>query len=205
MPILQDKITNYVETPAKLYELMNIVKNHMKKGDKILIWSNFLGTIDLISNHIRNENFYLEKITGATPNPSAEDNEKINNDELTRAEIAQRFNNEDDDLRILIANPASCAESISLHKACNHAIYYDLDYNCSKYLQSLDRIHRVGASEKRDSNYYILQYEDTVEGKILKSLQRKADRMIKIIESEYPLTLNEFDDKDELINIFKDE
>ena len=94
---------------------------------------------------------------------------------------------------------------ISLHKACNHAIYYDLDYNCSKYLQSLDRIHRVGASEKRDSNYYILQYEDTVEGKILKSLQRKADRMIKIIESEYPLTLNEFDDKDELINIFKDE
>ena len=41
LPILQDKITNYVETPAKLYELMNIVKNHMKKGDKILIWSNF--------------------------------------------------------------------------------------------------------------------------------------------------------------------
>ena len=90
----------------------------------------FLGTIDLISNHIRNENFYFEKITGATPNPSAEDNEKINNDELTRAEIAQRFNNEDDDLRILIANPASCAEShIFIWR--NHAIYYDLDYNCS--------------------------------------------------------------------------
>ena len=64
----------------------------------------------------------------------------------------------------------------------------------------LDRIHRVCCS---DSNYYI-STEDTVEGKILKS-QRKADRMIKIIESEYPLTLNEFDDKDELINIFKDE
>ena len=81
----------------------------------------FLGTIDLISTHIRNENFYLEKITGATPNPSA-DNEKINNDELTRAEIAQRFNNEDDNLRILIANPASCAESISFIRHNNHAI-----------------------------------------------------------------------------------
>ena len=49
---------------------------------------------------------FLEKITGATPNPSAEDNEKINNDELTRAEIAQRFNNEDDNLRILIGKPS---------------------------------------------------------------------------------------------------
>lgn len=190
MPLLESRIKNYVETPAKLSELMRIVKQHMGKNEKILIWSNFLGTIDLIDSEIKKENFYSEKIIGSTPNPSDEENDSTYNGELTRADIAERFNDPGSDLRILIANPASCAESISLHKACNHAIYYDLDYNCSKYLQSLDRIHRVGASEKRDSYYYILQYEDTVEDKILNNLKRKAEKMYQIIESDYPLGNN---------------
>ena len=49
--------------------------------------------------------------------------------------------------KCLVAIPQACSESISLHKACHNAVYYDMNYNTSEFLQSLDRIHRVGGSE----------------------------------------------------------
>ena len=87
----------------------------------------------------------------------------------------------------MIANPAACAESISLHKECHYAIYYDLSYNTAQYLQSLDRIHRVGGSELIPSNYDFLQYENTIENEIFLRVEKKADAMRKVIDGEYPI------------------
>ena len=70
-------------------------------------------------------------------------------------------------LDVLIANPAAFAESVSLHKTCKHAIYYDLSYNCAQFLQSLDRTHRVGGSEEIESHYYFLQYKNSIDVDIL--------------------------------------
>ncbi len=106
-------------------------------------------------------------------------------------------------LDILIANPAACAESISLHKTCHNAIYYDLTYNCAQYLQSLDRIHRVGGSETIEANYFFLQYENSIDQDILNNLRRKADRMSRIIDEDYRIySLDMFDDEDEEINAY---
>ena len=88
---------------------------------------------------------------------------------------------------MLVANPAACAESISLHKTCSHAIYYDLSYNCAQFLQSLDRIHRVGGSERKPANYHFLQYAETVDQDILENLWRKAEVMSSIIDEDYPI------------------
>jgi hypothetical protein len=33
---------------------------------------------------------------------------------------------------ILIANPAACSESVSLHKVCHHAIYLERTFTCSE-------------------------------------------------------------------------
>ena len=102
-------------------------------------------------------------------------------------------------IEVLLANPAACAESISLHKACSNAIYYDLSYNCAQYVQSLDRIHRVGGSEDKPAHYYFLQYEDTIDADILQNVQRKAQRMEDIIGQDYEIySLDMFDEDDEL-------
>ena len=93
----------------------------------------------------------------------------------------------DSGVDVLVANPAACAESISLHKACSHAIYYDLSYNCAQYLQSLDRIHRVGGSENKVAHYHFLQYEDSLDADILANVQAKADKMSQIIDQDYPI------------------
>ena len=77
-----------------------------------------------------------------------------------------------------------CSESISLHKACQNAIYYDLNYNAAEFLQSLDRIHRVGGSEIHPVYYNFLHYEKTVDTKIFERVFLKADRQMQIIEED---------------------
>jgi hypothetical protein len=97
-----------------------------------------------------------------------------------------------------VANPSVCGESISLHKTCFHAIYYDLSYNCAQYLQSLDRIHRVGGSEINQSHYHFLQYENTIDQDIKDNLDRKAKKMYDIIEEDYNIySLDMFEENGE--------
>jgi SNF2 family DNA or RNA helicase len=133
-------------------------------------------------------------IYGATPVEDAD-----LRDELSRESIIREFTKEGGQYDVLVANPAACAESISLHKACAHAIYYDLSYNCAQYLQSLDRIHRVGGSENKPAHYYVLQYEDTIDSDILLNLRAKAANMSAVIDQDYALySLDMFDDDGDL-------
>ena len=97
----------------------------------------------------------------------------------------------------MIANPAACGESISLHKTCNHAIYYDLSYNCAQYLQSLDRIHRVGGSEFMEANYHFLQYKNTIDVDIKKNIDKKTQKMNEIIEENYAIYSLDMFEQDE--------
>jgi SNF2 family DNA or RNA helicase len=183
-----------LERPAKLEALLKLVRELRAKSEKIVIWSNFVETLKLLRATVNDSGYRAELIYGGTPKESTEES-----DELTREKIIREFTRSDSGCDVLIANPAACAESISLHKACSHAIYYDLSYNCAQYLQSLDRIHRVGGSEDKVAHYHFLQYEDTIDQGILISLQRKADNMSAIIDQDCAVyALDMFSDDDEL-------
>ena len=62
-----------------------------------------------------------------------------------------------DDVNILIANPASLAESVSLHKVCHHAIYVDRTYVATNWVQSKKRIHRIGMERGIETRYTVLK------------------------------------------------
>lgn len=182
---LYDLIANYdsTEVPAKLEYLLLMVKNLNSSGQKVLIWSNFIDTLKLIKSHLSETNITSEMIYGQTP--TNKDIRRNFFEEKTREKIRDEFVDPESGLDVLIANPAACAESISLHKTCHHAIYYDLSYNCAQYLQSLDRIHRVGGSEKTISNYYFLNYNNSVDLDIRNNLEKKAAKMYDIIDRDY--------------------
>ena len=59
------------------------------------------------------------------------------------------------DCMTLIANPAAAGEGISLHTVCHDAIYLDRSYVSTHYLQSIDRIHRLGLPPDVDTNIHI--------------------------------------------------
>jgi SNF2 family DNA or RNA helicase len=172
------------------------------KGQKILIWSNFVGTLQLIKSHFNNIGEKSELIYGKTP--VKKDDATLIGEEKTREDIRDEFLDLNSGLNILVANPAACAESISLHKTCFHAIYYDLSYNAAQYLQSLDRIHRVGGSELNTANYYFLQYENSIDQDIKKNLEIKAHKMYEIIDKDYEIyDLDLFNDEEDDVELYK--
>lgn len=193
---LSDIIKHYdeFETPAKVETLLPIVQDLVAVNQKVVIWSNFVRTLEYLRDLISASNIGVRLIYGATPIQKVD----IDN-ELTREKIIREFVDPTSSVSVLIANPAACAESISLHKTCSHAIYYDLSYNCAQYIQSLDRIHRVGGSENKQSHYHFLQYADSIDGDILSNVQQKAVNMSRVIDQDYPIySLDMFEEDDEL-------
>jgi SNF2 family DNA or RNA helicase len=200
-PALRRIILEYdtLEQPAKLEYLGSLIAHFQREREKAVIWANFIGTLELISNHLGNRGFYNKLIYGKTPIEQTSVEE-----ERTRESIRDEFVDPASGLDILIANPAACAESISLHKTCHHAVYYDLSYNCAQFLQSLDRIHRVGGSETSTANYHFLQYANTIDQDIRRNLDEKAARMYGIIEEEYCIySLNMFEEENEEIQAYE--
>ena len=166
-------IANYDEreTPAKIESLKSLVLPLIKNNKKVLIWSSHLKTMDLIKKHLLLEQLNVELINGKT-------------DLKKRNDIKIEFNNKNSDLDAIVANPQACSESISLHKACNNAIYYDQNYNTAEFIQSMDRIHRVGGSTTEPVYYDFLHYEDSVDEQVYRRVFEKADRQMQVIEEE---------------------
>ncbi|MCK9573668.1 MAG: DEAD/DEAH box helicase, partial [Candidatus Omnitrophica bacterium] len=189
-------IRNYdsLERPAKCDSLLSLIKELKAKDEKVIVWANFVKTLEKLFKDIKREGINCKLIYGKTPIVASSIE-----DEETREDIINEFLDKNSDLDVLLANPAACAESISLHKTCHHAIYYDLSYNCAQYLQSLDRIHRVGGSETILANYHILQYKDTIDFDIKNNLDMKAQKMMDFIEEDcavYSLDMFEDDNGD---------
>ena len=77
------------------------------RGEKIVIWSNFVKTLELIQRTVLELGFPARLIYGATPLELAEDD----SDDLTREQIIKEFAEKESGVDILVANPAACAES----------------------------------------------------------------------------------------------
>lgn len=130
---------------------MRAVAHHARKlakeNQKTVIWTIFTNNIIELEGLLVDLN--PVSIYGAIP--SGEDN-----DIGTREGRLRRFHL-DDSCKVLIANPAAAGEGISLHTVCHNAIYLDRSYVSTHYLQSIDRIHRLGLPMDIETNIHIYQ------------------------------------------------
>jgi len=109
----------------------------------------------------------------------------------------------------LVANPAAASEGISLHKICHTAIYVDRSFNAAHYLQSVDRIHRLGLAPGVGTNIEIIECRKTIDEVVYERLKSKVDRMAEVLKDK-SLKINEDDyafedDTDDLSIIGLDE
>jgi SNF2 family DNA or RNA helicase len=100
----------------------------------------------------------------------------------------KEFHESNSSFRVLLANPFSVAESISLHKACHTAIYLERNFNAGQFIQSKDRIHRYGLKSDDYTQYYYLTSEQSIDETIHERLAFKEKRMNNAIES-HPIPL----------------
>ena len=160
------------EVPGKIAASKTIVGKILgSDGEKIVIWSSFVGTIKKLTAQFAD--FGAVAIYGDVKTGDDQDAE------FREGRI--RLFEEDEDCRVLVANPAACGEGISLHHAAHNALYVDRSFNAAHYLQSVDRIHRLGLADGVDTNVYILEARDTVDQIIATRISQKVDNMEKVL------------------------
>lgn len=98
-----------------------------------------------------------------------------------RAEEIRRFR-EDPDCSVLLSNPATLGEGISLHHVCHDAVYVDRDFMAGRFLQSLDRIHRLGLAPGTETNVTVLASRGTVDEVVALRLEQKLEFMGRILD-----------------------
>ena len=141
------------------------------EGKKVLIWSCFVQNVELIA--LRLSDLGAEFIHGGV---DAGDE----NDADTREGKIKRFH-DDPSCKVLVANPAACSEGISLHKVCQNALYLDRSFNAAHYLQSEDRIHRLGLPPDANPLVEFVECEESIDQVVRQRLAYKVSIMAKAL------------------------
>ncbi|GKX30988.1 hypothetical protein SH1V18_34680 [Vallitalea longa] len=179
------------ETPSKFIEAGKLVKQIINRNEKVIIWTTFVQNILELSDYLLTIGIKSKLLYGETPVDMNDLDDKID----TRESIIQEFHKKTCEFKVIIANPFSVAESISLHKACHNAIYLERTFNASHFIQSKDRIHRYGLKKDDVINYYYLISNNSIDETIHERLNFKEERMNKIIESEPIPLFNNIDEE----------
>ena len=155
----------YGETPAKFEALDRLLGERLAAPDaKVIVWTSFVDNVaDLRKRYSR---FNPVVIHGSVPGQQ-------------RVEAVRRFRT-DPQTRLLIANPAAAREGLTLIEA-RTAIYLDRSFNLVDYLQSQDRIHRIG--QTRECEIILLIAPGTVDEYLDFSIEQKT-RVARFVQGD---------------------
>lgn len=162
------------EIPAKIQRAMRIVHANAQQDHKTLVWSNFPGNLLDLEQNLAGLRPAL--VYGAVPSA-----DEAPDGVRTREREIERFRN-DDDCMVLLANPAAMSEGVSLHRHCHDAVYIDRTFNAGQYLQSLDRIHRLGLEPDEDTRIVLLSSVGSIDDRINNRVADKARRMAALLD-----------------------
>lgn len=169
-----------LELSPKLREVLAQVQHNASLGRKTLVWSTFIRNLTTL-------NRLLEPFSPALVHGGTEDRD---------GEIA-RFRN-DPDCMVLLSNPATLGEGISLHHECHDAIYIDRDFAAGRYLQSVDRIHRLGLPKDAETRVKILVSTGSIDDVVAQRLASKLDFMGGVLDDPALTELAQVDDEPSL-------
>jgi SNF2 family DNA or RNA helicase len=128
---------------------------------KVIIWANYVEDIKKIS----------ESLKKAYGNDSTVEYYGEVDSTLRQSHIAQ-FQEKNSPTRYFVGNPQTGGYGITL-TAANTVVYYSNSYDLEKRLQSEDRAHRIGQTDK--VTYVDLIAEDTIDERIVKALRNKIN------------------------------
>lgn len=174
------------ETPSKFVELAALLEKNARDGRKTLVWSNFVRNLNLLA-HETLLNLSPALIHGGVPYEAERG--------PSRTKELARFRH-DANCMVLLANPAALGEGASLHDVCHDAVYLDRTFNAGQYLQSLDRIHRLGLGPDEVTNITLLLTADTVDTVVNDRVASKVMVLERLLSDSHLSELCLPDDED---------
>ncbi len=157
---------------------IDLVQKLVNDGKKVLVWGIFVDTLYKIRDALKSRGIKVNLVYGGT-------------EKLERAVLIDEFR--DGDVQVLVSNPQTLGESISLHQTVHDAVYFEYNFNLTFMLQSRDRIHRLGLKKNQYTRYYYLQTASEaldsyrpgyIDEKIYRRLKAKERLMYEAIDDK---------------------
>jgi SNF2 family DNA or RNA helicase len=167
----------HYELSPKYREVLAIVGANAALGRKTLVWSTFVRSLKSLE-------LLLSRFHPAIVHGNTED----------RAEQLARFRG-DPACMVLLSNPATLGEGVSLHHVCHDAVYVDRDFAAGRFMQSLDRIHRLGLPPDVDTRITVLVANQTIDELVEQRLAAKLTFMGSILDDSAVLQLADLDEQ----------
>jgi SNF2 family DNA or RNA helicase len=156
----------------KVRHVLRRARELASEGKKVLIWTSFVENVEYLA--VRLSDLRAVFIHGGVDAGDEDD------DESREGRI--RLFHDDTDVMVLVANPAAAAEGISLHTICHQALYLDRTFNAAHYLQSEDRIHRLGLAQGQRTFIEIVECGGTIDQTVRERLGQKVAAMAEALE-----------------------
>lgn len=195
---LADLVAHYHqhEIPAKFRRLAALVEGNVRKRRKTLVWSNFVGNLRALEDILKPHHPAL--VYGGISVANGPPVEGVR----TRESELHRFRS-DRDCLVLLANPAALGEGVSLHQTCHDAVYVDRTFNAGQYLQSLDRIHRLGLRPTQETRVTFLLMAGTIDERVDDRIAVKATNLAAMLD-DHDLTAMALPDEEEYGPVIED-
>lgn len=180
---------------SKFNKGIDIISQLVEEDKPVLVWSLFVKSIEKIERTLVAKGFRVKTIYGIVP---LEEREAIIKEFKTGS------------IDVLVTNPNTMAESVSLHTTCHDAVYFEYNFNLTHMLQSRDRINRLGLPDNQYTRYYYLMLEsnhikyNSIDRKIYNRLKEKELVMLEAIEGN-TLKRIDFNDMDDILSILDSE
>lgn len=174
---------------------IQLITELVGEGKKVIVWGMFVKTMQKIQHDLQIKGISVNLVYGGTPKDD-------------RVDLINDFR--DGEVSVMISNPNTLGESISLHQTVHDAIYFEYNFNLTFMLQSRDRIHRLGLKEGQYTRYYYLMTEGDrahggfIDQAVYKRLKEKEEIMLNAIDGELLIPEVEDDYLDDVKKIIRE-
>ena len=177
-------IDNYKGESSKLNQCMQITKDAVEGGHKILLFSGYTSMFNILEKELKKEGIEYFKLTGQT---------KVSD----RIKLVEEFN-ENDKIKVFLISLKAGGTGLNLTGA-DMVIHYDPWWNISAENQATDRTYRIG--QKKNVQVYKLITKNSIEERIYE-LQQKKEKFIDSMLSTKETFVNKLS-KEEIMELFK--
>ena len=160
-------ISNYTGESSKLNQCIEVIKDAVLSGHKILLFSSYSSMLEIIGEELKKENIKHFKLTGQT---------KVGD----RLKLVEEFNNSSD-IKVFLISLKAGGTGLNLIGA-DMVIHYDPWWNLSAENQATDRTYRIG--QKKNVQVYKLITKDSIEERIYELQEKKAQLAKSMLSTE---------------------
>ncbi|KAJ4289078.1 putative ATPase [Kalmusia sp. IMI 367209] len=156
-----------VTTSGKMLLLDSLLTELLRRGHKVLIFSQFTIMLDLLGQYLDLRGWSHARIDGTTAQP----------DRQAQIRAFNASSSAKDATNVFLLSTRAGGQGINLASA-DTVILFDSDWNPQQDLQAIDRAHRIG--QTRNVIVYRFATRNTVELKLLESAEAKR-RLEKLV------------------------